>query len=62
VWFCTVTHHFHHVDYSNSFGKYCSDDQLKENEMSRACAMHGGKEECIQRFGWGNTEEGDCKT
>jgi hypothetical protein len=29
----------------------CNSDQVKEDEMGRACGTHGGEEECIQGFG-----------
>jgi hypothetical protein len=37
--------------------------QVKEDEMDRACSLHGGEEECIQGFG-GNArrEETSRKT
>jgi hypothetical protein len=31
--------------------KYYSGDQVKKNEMGRACSTYGGKERCIQDFG-----------
>jgi hypothetical protein len=31
--------------------KYNKNDQVKEDEISRACSMYGGEEECIQGFG-----------
>jgi len=27
-------------------------DQIKKNEMGWSCGMYGGKERCIQGFGW----------
>jgi len=27
-------------------------DQIKEDEIGRACIMHGRDEKCIQCFGW----------
>jgi hypothetical protein len=33
------------------FAKYNYNDQVKEDEMGRACSMNGGQEECIQDFG-----------
>jgi hypothetical protein len=32
--------------------KYYSDDQIENNEMSGACGMYGGKERCIEDYGW----------
>jgi hypothetical protein len=31
--------------------KYNSGDQIKNNQIGRACSMCGGKEMCIQGFG-----------
>jgi hypothetical protein len=31
--------------------KYNYNDQIKEDEMGRACTTHGGEQECIQGFG-----------
>jgi hypothetical protein len=31
--------------------KYYSHDQIKKNEMGRACSTYGGKERCIQGLG-----------
>jgi hypothetical protein len=31
--------------------KYNQNDKIKDYEMSMACSMHGGEEECIQDFG-----------
>jgi hypothetical protein len=27
-------------------------DQIKKNEMGRACSTHGRDEKCIKYFGW----------
>jgi len=34
------------------FTKYYSGDQIKEDEMGRACSTHKRDEECTQYFGW----------
>ena len=31
------------------------DNQIKKNEMGRACGMYGGQERCIQSFGGKDT-------
>jgi hypothetical protein len=33
------------------FAKYNSNDQVKEDEMGRACSANGEEEECIEDFG-----------
>jgi len=37
------------------FTKYCSGDQIKKNEVGRACSTYGGEERCTQDFGGGDT-------
>jgi len=32
-------------------------DQIKKNEMSRACSTYGVEERCILGFWWGNLRE-----
>jgi hypothetical protein len=29
------------------FAKYNENDKVKEDEIGRACSIHGGEEECI---------------
>jgi hypothetical protein len=31
--------------------KYNENDEIREDEMGRACSMHGREEECIKSFG-----------
>jgi hypothetical protein len=35
----------------------CTDDQIKENEMGRACGTHGGEEKCLNAFGGESLED-----
>jgi len=35
----------------------CTDDQIKENEMSKACGTHGGEEKCLSEFGRESLED-----
>lgn len=28
----------------------CTDDQVKEDEIGRACGTHGGEEKCLNEF------------
>jgi len=45
--------HLHGVVLSSSTGTTLPvPDQIKEDEMSRACSMHGRDEKCIQYFDW----------
>ena len=37
--------------------KYYSADQIKKNELGRACSTYGGKEHTW--FSWGNLRKGD---
>ena len=39
--------------------EYYSSDQIKKNEMGRACGTNGKQGRCIQGFGGGNMRDGD---
>jgi hypothetical protein len=39
--------------------KYYSRDQIKKNEMGRACSTYGGKGEVHTGFWWGGLREGN---
>jgi hypothetical protein len=36
--------------------KLDQDDQIKEDEMSGACSMHGKNQKCLQNFGQNTLE------
>jgi hypothetical protein len=39
--------------------KFYSGDQIKKNEMGRACGTYGRQERCIQGFWWGDLRKRD---
>jgi hypothetical protein len=42
--------------------KYYSEDQIKKNEMGRACGMYWREEKCVQDFGWKPEGEDNIRT
>jgi hypothetical protein len=39
------------IDLCRKLITYNQSDQVKEDEISKACSTHGGEEECVQGFG-----------
>jgi hypothetical protein len=50
----SIPHYFIEVyvfNWSVLLTKYCSGDQIENNEIVRVCSTYGGKERCTQGFG-----------